>query len=90
MIDDNPLMRAQLCRWMYAERALDGQVKRTKDHFLLKANLSFRWIKYLIEKHYGDFPTPRLPAISLEDRKQMFARLMEEGAARGTATRKEI
>jgi len=82
MIDDNPLMRAQLCRWMYAERALDGQVKRTKDHFLLKANLSFRWVKYVIEKHYGDFPTPRLPAISLEDRKQMFACLRTEAASR--------
>jgi hypothetical protein len=44
-------------------------------------------VKYIIEKHYGDFPTPRLPAISLEDRKQLFARLRAEAADRIAATR---
>jgi hypothetical protein len=94
MIDDNPLMRAQLCRWMYAERAVDGQTKSPKDHFLLKVNLSFRWVKYVIEKNYGNFPEPRLPVIfqegqrmvTADDRKAMFARLRAEATNRRRAT----
>ena len=94
MIDDNPLMRAQLCRWMYSERTVDGQTKSPKDHFLMKVNLSFRWIKYVIEKNYGNFPEPRLPVIfpetqrlvTAEDRKAMFARLRAEAIDRRRAT----
>jgi CobQ/CobB/MinD/ParA family nucleotide binding protein len=94
MIDDNPLMRAQLCRWMYAERAVDGQTKSPKDHFLLKVNLSFRWVKYVIEKNYGNFPEPRLPVIfqegqrmvTADDRKAMFARLRAEATNRRRVT----
>jgi CobQ/CobB/MinD/ParA nucleotide binding domain len=90
MIDDNPLMRAQLCRWVYAERTVDGQVKTTKDNFLLKVNLSFRWVRYAIEKHYGEFPEPRLPIIipetqrlvTSEDRKRIFGQLRAEAAQR--------
>jgi hypothetical protein len=94
MIDDNPLMRAQLCRWMYAERTVDGQTKSPKDHFLMKVNLSFRWVKYVIEKNYGNFPEPRLPVIfqetqrlvTADDRKAMFARLRTEAIDRRRAT----
>ena len=94
MIDDNPLMRAQLCRWMYSERTVDGQTKSPKDHFLMKVNLSFRWVRYVIEKNYGNFPEPRLPVIfqetqrlvTAEDRKAMFARLRAEAIDRSRAT----
>jgi CobQ/CobB/MinD/ParA nucleotide binding domain len=94
MIDDNPLMRAQLCRWIYAERSVDGQSKSPKDHFILKVNLSFRWVKYAIEKYYGDFPEPRLPVIfpdtqrlvTAEDRKRMLERLKIEAAERVSVT----
>src|SRR5208282_3257058 len=93
MIDDNPLMRAQLCRWMYSERTVDGQKKSPKDHFLMKVNLSFRWVKYVIEKNYGNFPEPHLPVIfqetqrlvTAEDRKSMFARLRVEAIDRKRA-----
>jgi hypothetical protein len=88
MIDDNPLMRAQLCRWMYGERTGDGQKKSPKDHFLMKANLSFRWVKYVIEKNYGDFPEPRLPShfsgTSRMDRKAMLDQLRTEAIDRGS------
>jgi hypothetical protein len=95
MIDDNPLMRAQLCRWIYSERLIDGQSKSTKDQFILKVNLSFRWVKYVIEKTYGEFPEPRLPVIfpdthrliTAEDRKRMIARLKVEAAERVSVTR---
>ncbi|HEY2122913.1 MAG TPA: ParA family protein [Chthoniobacterales bacterium] len=95
MIDDNPLMRAQLCRWIYSERMIDGQSKSTKDQFILKANLSFRWVKYVIEKNYGNFPEPRLQVIfgdsqrviSTDDRKRMLARLKIEAAERVSAGR---
>ena len=95
MIDDNPLMRAQLCRWIYSERMVDGQSKSTKDQFILKVNLSFRWVKYVIEKNYGNFPQPRLEVIfgdgqrviSTDDRKRMLARLKIEAAERMGAGR---
>jgi CobQ/CobB/MinD/ParA nucleotide binding domain len=95
MIDDNPLMRAQLCRWIYSERLIDGRSKSTKEQFILKVNLSFRWVKYVIEKTYGDFPEPRLPVIfpdthrliTAEDRKRMIARLKVEAAERVSVTR---
>ena len=94
MIDDNPLMRAQLCRWIYSERIVDGQQKSTKDQFILKVKLSFRWVKYIIEKTYGDFPEPHLPVIfpdsqrviTAEDRKKMLVRLKAEAAERPRVT----
>jgi hypothetical protein len=77
-IPNSPNMAAQETRWIYDQTMVDRQVKFASDDFLMRVDLTFSWIKYVIEEEYGPMPPPSLPVVPTFDRAELRNYLAQE------------
>jgi hypothetical protein len=61
---------------------VDRQVKFASDDFLMRVDLTFSWIKYVIEEEYGPMPPPSLPVVPTFDREELRNYLAQEAQRR--------
>ena len=81
-IPANPMMAAQETRWIFSEVEFNERMKRLAPEFILKVDLTFSWLRTILEEHYGPLPPPRLPEIDFSKGREVLKVLAQECKAR--------
>ena len=85
-VPNNPTMAAQETRWICGETSFNGHTKRLPEDFLLRVDLTFRWLLDVIENHYGRLPSPKLPPLPVLKPQEVLKALSREQSQRAAAS----